>query len=166
MSFSKNYNLPALHVGAVEWVTIINDIRNKLEAGRTIKIVAGEALIAGDAVQVPRASDSKVLKANNTHNFLGIIKNNIAINAEGFAYTGLGNEITVGSAWTVGGLIYVSTTVGTLTQTPPANTIAIGFANTTTSIVLIYPMLSKFLPHAATHQIGGNDIINIDGGSF
>lgn len=153
MNFSKNYNLPVLHVGAVEWPAVINSIRDKIEAGRTIKIIAGETLAAGDTVQAPD-STGKTYKANNTHNFLGIIKNNIAMGAEGFVFSGLGNEITVGSAWTVGGLIYVGITAGTLTQSPPVDTIAIGFANTLTSIVLLRPEQTEKLTDVEKTKIG------------
>jgi len=144
MSFTDNYNLPEMPSGAVEWVAIFNDLITKLEAGRTLKIVAAEALVAGKVIGIPNAA-GKVSKIDNTGDFLGLVKStSIAQDAEGYAYVGLGNEISVGSGWTVGGLIYVDTTPGELTQTKPTpQAEPIAYANTATSIVLLRPVIDR-----------------------
>ncbi len=165
MGFTKNCNDPEMPTGPVEWGAIFNTLIANREAGRTIKITAAEALSAGQPVQPPRVSDSKVEKADNTDNFLGIVKEGIAQDAEGFVYAGVGNEITNGSwSWTVGGLIYVGTTPGTLTQAAPtSDAIAIGYANSATSIVLLRPVLSRTNSHASTHENSGADEISVAG---
>lgn len=138
MSYTENMNLPEMPSGAVEWVAIFNDLITKVEAGRTIKVTAAESLVAGDAVGYPSAA-GKVSKIDNTGDFLGIVKStSITADAEGYVYTGIGNEITIGSGWTVGGLVYVHTVAGSLSQVKPTpQAVAIGYANSTTSIVLI-----------------------------
>lgn len=150
-NFSKNYNIPRLPVGAVEWPAIVNTLVDRVEAGRTIKVTAGEALAANEAVQPPD-STGKVFKATNLTNFLGIVKDAIALNAEGFVYASVGNEVTDATwAWTVGGLIYVGATAGTLTQIKPTpDAIPIGYA-TATSIVLGRPVINE-RPQAVSHH--------------
>ncbi|MCK4248663.1 MAG: hypothetical protein KAX15_02680 [Candidatus Omnitrophica bacterium] len=157
MSFTKNYNLPEMPSGPVEWPAIFNTLINAVEAGRTIKITAAEALTAGQPVQPP-ASTGKVSKAANDDPFLGIVQADIALDAEGFVYAGVGNEITVGSGWTIGGLIYVSTTAGALTQTKPTpEAVAIAYANTATSIVLLRPVIDdRSLP--VSHHFMQEDV--------
>ncbi len=150
-SFTRNYNAPLMPLGPVEWPSIFNTLINLIEAGRTVRVTAGEALAAGEAVQPPRAADSRVFRANNTHNFLGITRAAIALGAEGFVFVGLGNEITVGSAWTIGGLVFVGTAAGSLTQTrPTSEAVPIGYANTATSIVLLRPVIRH--PSPVSHH--------------
>jgi len=150
MSYTKNMNLPEMPSGAIEWVAIFNDLIAKMEAGRTLKIIAAEALTAGKVIGIPNAA-GKVSKIDNTGDFLGIVKStSIAQDAEGYAYVSLGNEISVGSDWTVGGLVYVHTVAGELSQTKPTpQAIPIAYANTTTSIVLLRPIIDdRSLPLA------------------
>ncbi len=145
MAFTTNYNLPDMPTGAVDWPALFNDFVNKIEAGRTIKITAGEALTAGQPFKI--SSDTKAYKAINTDICAGIVKSDIALDAEGFGYTGKGNIITTGAGWTVGGLIYVGTTAGTLTQTEPISTTIgvapIAIAKTATSIMLLSGTISN-----------------------
>lgn len=143
MDFSKNYNIPEMPSGPVEWPAIFNTMKDLLEAGRTIKITAGEALTAGQPVKYPDSAGN-VYKAKNTDPLLGIVKADIALAADGHAYSAFGNEITNSSwAWTAGGAVYVGTVAGTLTQTKPSpEAIPIAFANTVTSIVLLRPPIS------------------------
>jgi len=138
MSYTDNYGIPEMPSGAVEWVAIFNDLITKVEAGRTIKITGGETLATGDAVGLPSAA-GKVSKVDNTGDFLGIVKStSIILDAEGYVYVGIGNEITVGTGWTIGGLIYVHTVAGSITQVKPTpQAVAIGYAESATSIVLL-----------------------------
>ena len=138
MSYSKNRNLPEMPEGAVEWVAVFNTQRDLIEAGPILKITAGEALSAFEAIQPPGAS-GKVMKGGNTDPFLGLVETELALDEDGFAYTGVGNEVPNPSwSWTVGELIYVSSTPGALSQTKPTpEARPIGYANTATSIVLL-----------------------------
>ncbi len=143
MSFTTNYNLPEMPSGPVDWVAIINDIVAKLEAGRTVKITAGENIAAYQAVTIGDASGDH-FKCDNTGSFLGIATAAIINGADGYVYADYGNEIINGSwSWTRGGLIYVSAVAGVLTQSDPGSgAVPIGYAHTTSSIILCRPQIT------------------------
>jgi len=148
MSYSPNYNLPYLPTGAVDWVAVINDIVAKVEAGRTMKVTAGENIAQYNAVAIPTVAAGKVFKADYTMKFFGIAKDAIALDAEGYIYTGVGNEVTIGAhGFAVGNPVYVSAVAGSLTENAPrADAVPVAFANTATSIVILridtYPAAS------------------------
>ena len=135
MAYTTNYNLPELPTGAVDWVAVINDIMAKLEAGRTFKVTAGEAL----AINVPvyMHTDGEVYKADNTKVYFGLTQAAIANGAEGYVLICNGAEVTnAGWSWTVGGEIFVHTVAGELSQSEPATPTVVGIASAATKLVL------------------------------
>jgi hypothetical protein len=112
---TKNNNFALLPSGAVDWLAAINDFMNKVEAGRTFKVVAGEALVLRQPVAVD-ATDGKAYKAQNTDEVDGIWQSaSTAQEAEGYMQIG-GTMSYVSWNWTKGGRIYAIS--GELTQTP------------------------------------------------
>lgn len=143
MAFTTNYNFPEMPAGAVEWVAVFNDLIAKIEAGRTVKITAGEAISAYEVITIGDAAGDHFL-CDNSGSFLGIAKADIANGAQGYVYCDYGDEIINGGwSWTRGALLYVSATPGALTEADPGSgAVPIAYAHTTTSIILCRPQIS------------------------
>ncbi|GAB63115.1 MAG: hypothetical protein DWB56_06680 [Candidatus Jettenia sp.] len=140
MSATTHFNMDLIPTGAVEWPALINANTNKIEAGRTVKLTAGEALAARDPFYISSA-DGKAYKAANTNVCHGIWQSaSTAPDATGYGQ--IDGVVTYGSwAWTKGNYIYVSAGKA-LTQTAPsANAQPVAYALSATEIVLLYSAL-------------------------
>lgn len=139
MSNTTHYDLPLLPTGAVDWVSLYNNTINKLEAGRTLRLTAGETLAARDPFCI--SADGKAYKAANTNVCHGVWQSaSTVLDATGYGQ--IDGIMTYGSwAWTKGNYIYVSAGKA-LTQTPPsANAQPVAYALSATEIVLLYSAL-------------------------
>lgn len=90
-------------------------------SGVKVTLTAGEALVFGDVCYIK--SDGKMGKADAdaiaTSSAVAIAIATIANNADGL-FLMLGFLRNDGYTWTVGGLLYLSTTAGGITQTAPS----------------------------------------------
>lgn len=92
-------------------------------SGITIILTAGENLAFGDNVYIK--SDGKVWKSNAT---TAALIPTVGMAAAAITANNTGNILLDGTAtnsswtWTIGGLLYASTTSGAMTQTQPSNT--------------------------------------------
>lgn len=89
--------------------------------GFKVELTAAEALVFGDTCYID--SNGKMAKADAdaiaTSSVIGMALETIDLDASGdFLLTGIARDDTW--AWTVGGLIYLSTTAGAMTQTAPS----------------------------------------------
>ncbi|MHC4276948.1 MAG: hypothetical protein ACYSTI_06430 [Planctomycetota bacterium] len=132
MAATTHFNLPKLPTGPVDWVAVYNSLLDILEAGRTVKMTAGEALTGGLAFYIK--SDGKAWLGTPNTEIHGIWQSSsTATSSEGFGQTA---GIIIGAwTWTPGALIYVSSG-GALTENPTAR--LVGFAISAT-IIYIQP---------------------------
>jgi len=101
---TKHYNLPEMPTGAVEWPALFNDVVDKLEVGRTIKIVAGEALTVRKVFYIK--NDGKAWKATNVTDAFGMWQSeSTGVGAQGYGQ--VGGVMTYASwTWTPGAILY------------------------------------------------------------
>lgn len=139
MPYTTHWNLPLLPTGAVDWMALINDLVNKLEAGRTLKLVAHESLAKGKPFYVDGAGKARL--ATSAARTDGIWQSAAtAADAQGYGQVdGIMSDDSW--AWTPGEAIYASA-AGVLTQTPPENGVPVAVALTATSL-LIAPSLAE-----------------------
>ena len=136
---TKHMNLQTIATGAVEWPAIVNDLINKVEAGTTIKAIAGEVLIKGNPFRI--ASDSKAWKATNSTECMGVWQSvSTAVGLEGFGQ--IDRMLTFGT-WATGDKIYVSS-AGALTTVSTGNGTPIAIAISTTEIFVITQLRLTF----------------------
>lgn len=136
MAATTHYNLDKLPSGAVDWLAMFNSNVDKIEAGRTIKLVAGEDLVVRNPFYIS-TSDGKAYKAANTNLVRGVWQTA----STGIGATGYGQVegiMSYGSwTWTAGSYVYVSSGKA-LTQTAPASHVQpIAFAVNATTIYII-----------------------------
>ncbi len=139
MPATTHFNLDKLVSGAVDWLALFNSNFDKIEAGRTLFLTAGEALAKGNPIYI-KDSDGKAYKAIYSNNVIGIWQTaSTAANAQGFAQID-GTMADGGWSWTKGGMVYVSGSK-TLTQTRPyINVYPVAVAISATSIALLPPI--------------------------
>lgn len=136
MATTKHMNLQEMATGAVEWPAIINDLINKVEAGRTIKAIAGEAFAVRDPFYI-KTADGKAWKATSSTERNGIWQStSTGVGVEGFGQ--IDGVMTYGSwTWTKGIFLYVSAG-GALTETPPnPSSRPIAFTISATEIMIL-----------------------------
>jgi hypothetical protein len=134
---------------------------DRVEAGFTVQGLAGESISQFQAVFY-NAATNRWLKATDT-----------SLGARGIAATGAASGATIyvyqepfsvvtntGWAWTAGQMIYVSTTAGTLTATPPtAASRPIGIAISATEIMLHEPSANRFFGRlVARHSVENTSV--------
>ncbi len=126
---TKHNNFAILPTGPVDWVAALNDFMNKVEAGPTVKLVAGESLTARKPILIHSDGLAYIAISGEAD---GVWQSaSTAQSVEG--YMQRGGVFTYGSwTWTPGGKIYVSG--GELTQTPGTN--PLGKAISATEIVI------------------------------
>jgi hypothetical protein len=131
MAYTENWNLPEMPTGAVDWPTVINALVAKLEAGRTIKLIAAVTLAKGDPVYIN--SSGKAAKADGNINRAIAVWQSTSTAADAEGYAQVDGTMTFGS-WTAGQWIYCSA-AGALTAT--ANGPKIGIAKSSTVLCLL-----------------------------
>lgn len=101
---TKHNNFAILPVGPVDWVAAVNDFMNKVEAGPTVKAIAGESLTARKPVRIQSDGKAYVALSGEAD---GIWQSaSTAQDAEG--YLQRGGVFTYASwTWTPGGRVYV-----------------------------------------------------------
>jgi len=131
MAYTENFNLMELPSGAVDWSAAYNDMVAKLEAGRTIKLIAAITLAKGDPVYIN--SSGKAAKADGNINRAIAVWQSTSTAADAEGYAQVDGTMTFGS-WTAGQWIYCSA-AGALTAT--ANGPKIGIAKSSTVLCLL-----------------------------
>lgn len=141
MPYTKHYNLPEMPTGAVEWPALFNDVVAKLEVGRTIKLIAGEALTARTPFYIK--SDGKAWKATNATDVRGLWQSgSTGVGVEGFGQ--IGGVMTYASwTWAKGGFIY-ATAASALTQTVPSVDVRIVGVAISATEILILPISNPY----------------------
>ena len=132
MSNTTNNNFIKLPTGPVDWVAAFNDFMDKVEAGRTILLTAGETLAVRDCFYI-KAADGKAWKATTTTPCHGVWQSTSTA-AAATGYGQIGGTMTYASwTWTPGDKLY-STAAGALTTT--ATNYQVGYAISATQICL------------------------------
>lgn len=131
MAYTTECNLPEMPSGPVDWPALFNEMVAKLEAGRTLKLVAAVALVKGDPIYIN--GSGKAAKSNGTTYKAQAVWQSTSTAADAEGYAQRDGVMDVGSGWTPGGFLYCSA-AGALTQT--ANGPIIGFAKSATRIVV------------------------------
>lgn len=135
MANTKHNNLPQMPTGAVEWPALYNDLVAKVEVGRTIKLIAGVALVKGNGFYI--GSDGKAYKGSDTQDPLhGVWQSaSTAINTQGYGQ--IGGVIEDNSwTWTPGVPLYCSS-AGLLTATVSTSGVKLGYALSAIEAVII-----------------------------
>ncbi len=118
MAATEHYNLQKAGAAGVlnKWALYDGNF-DRLEAGRTHKALAAEALAAGDLVY--RDASGQLAKATNSDRpLMGFAQQDAGAGTDAYAQTE-GVLTKAGWAWTPGALLYAHpTTPGALTQTP------------------------------------------------
>ena len=129
-----------------------------IAAATDIEGVAGETLVAGDAVYLSTAdgewykTDADATDTSSTAGMVGVVPSNIASGADGSIR--LQGRITGLSALSAGAKYYLSATAGAITTTPPTNARFIAQADSTTSIVVGGNPGSLLMPDSnGTHNL-------------
>lgn len=131
MSYSTHYNLPEIPSGAVEWEALYNDLVDKLEIGRTLKLTAGTTITNGTPFYID--SNSKAQICNSITLGRGIWQTDSTNNnAEGYGQIS-GIMTNISWNWTPGISLYAndSGSVTTITTAYP-----IGYSLYTNTIVI------------------------------
>ena len=76
MGYKKNTNWPEFPTGVTDWIALLNDLVNKYEAGRTIKVTAGEELNQYNAARID--SDGDAYHSDSTSEVHGLLPDDIS----------------------------------------------------------------------------------------
>jgi hypothetical protein len=124
--YTKHQNFLEMPTGAVDWPAIYNLLLSQLEKGRTIYLVAGEALAFGKGFHIK--NDGLAWLADDTTACIGVWQSTAtAVGIAGFGQ--VDGVIITGSGWTPGGKVYL-TALGGLTQAVSGNPIGTAISST------------------------------------
>jgi hypothetical protein len=134
MSYTTDYNIPLMPSGPVDWPALFNDLANKVEAGRTLKLTAAVTIAIGTCFYIN--SSGKASKSTSSSDIAGIWQtSSTTINTQGYGQ--IDGTITNGGwSWTPGDFLY-SDANGVLTSVESSSKLAIARALTATKIVIL-----------------------------
>lgn len=141
MAVTVENGFQEIPTGAVEWPALINDMMNKVEAGRTLKLVAGEALVIGDPFYIDSTS-GKAMVASNTSAYVGIWQSTSTATDES-GYGQLDGTMTLTVTGSVGDMIYVTSAGALSTTSDITNNRPVAYIRSATVIGLIPAMASN-----------------------
>lgn len=141
MSFTTDYNFAILPAGAVDWMTLLNDVINKVEAGRTLQKTAAATITVRQCFYIDSAGKAAI--ATGSTDVVGIWQStSTATDVAGFGQ--ISGTMTYGSwAWTPGTFLY-SGASGALTATPSTTGKRIAYALTATKILILSNFMSTY----------------------
>jgi len=131
MPYSTHYNLPEIPSGAVEWEALYNDLVDKLEIGRTLKLTAGTTITTGTPFYIDSSAKAQI--CNSVTLGRGVWQSTSTNNnAEGYGQID-GTMTYVSWNWTPGISLYAND-LGALSAISTAY--PIGYALNTNTIVI------------------------------
>lgn len=135
-----HFDLEKLPTGPFDWQASFNANMDKIEAGRTLKLVTGETINEYKVWRV--ASDGKAWLADGGEfDYLGLWQTTTTVGNTGFGQVE-GNAINGSWAWVPGTLLYVNGSADLTATIPEQNYRPIAIAITATA-VFILPFVSR-----------------------
>ena len=157
MAYTTDYNFAKLPAGAVDWMTLLNDLMDKVEAGRTLQKTAAATIAKYQCFYIDSAG--KAVIATGSTDAIGIWQStSTATDTSGFGQ--IDGTMTYGSwTWTPGTFLY-SGASGALTATPSTTRRRVAYALTATKILLLSNFMSTYTASRAmvTDASGNVDI--------
>ena len=141
MTYTTDYNFAKLPAGAVDWITLINDMMDKVEAGGTLSKVAAATIAQYQCFHIDSAGKAAISSALT--DVVGIWQSTSTVtDATGFGQ--ISRTMTNGGwAWTPGTFLY-SGASGALTSTPSTTGRRIAYALTATKILILSNFMSTY----------------------
>lgn len=141
MTYTTDYNFAKLPAGAVDWMTLVNDLMDKVEAGRTLLKTAAATIVQYQCFYIDSAGKAAIASAST--DIIGIWQSiSTVTDATGFGQ--IGGTMTNGAwAWTPGTFLY-SGASGALTATPSTTARRIAYALTATKILILSNYMSTY----------------------